>query len=132
MVQHRKFMDLALDEEGVHTPDGTLPLASITRADVVRHRSRGDGETTSSSSPAGVVGGALIGGAIAGPLGMLGGGLLGSSIKHESYSEGIPRTVSASVIFESAELAYSIVVERDRVPEAEAFVAAVKAAAGLS
>jgi hypothetical protein len=38
---------------------------------------------------------------------------------------------SATVTFESADLAYTTTVGRDRVEEAEAFVAAVKAEAGL-
>lgn len=131
MVQHRKFMDLALDEEGLHTPDGVLKLHGITRADIIRNRSRDQGETESETSAPSVLGGALLGGAIAGPLGALGGGLLGSTVKHESGGDGVPRTVSASLIFESPDLAYSTTVPRDRVEEAEAFVAAVKGAAGL-
>jgi hypothetical protein len=104
----------------------------MTRAEVVRHRARDMGGSGSQYSPAGVVGGALLGGAIAGPIGLVGGGLLGSAIGRErSDSTGVPRTVSASVILESPELAYSMTVARDRVEEAEAFVAAVKAAAGL-
>lgn len=130
MVQHRKFMELALDDEGLHTPDGTLELPRITRAEVVRHRSRDLGGSGSESSPTGIVGGALLGGAIAGPVGLVGGGLLGSTIEREgSGSADVPRTVSASVIFESPDLAYSMTVTRDRVEEAEAFVAAVKGAA---
>ncbi|MDZ4179747.1 MAG: hypothetical protein U1E29_11050 [Coriobacteriia bacterium] len=132
MVQHRTFMDLALDDAGLHTPDGTLNLSSITRAEVIRHRSRQGGQTRTETSPGGVIGGALLGGAIAGPIGLVAGGLLGSNVKHESSaSEGIPRTTSASLIFESAELAYSMVVTRERLEEAESFVAAVKGAADL-
>jgi hypothetical protein len=132
MVQHRTFMDLALDDEGLHTPDGTLLLDAMTRAVVMRHFVRGVGESRSESSPASVVGGALLGGAIAGPAGLIGGALLGSAVKREaSGSDGVPRTVSASIILESPELAYSTTVGRERVEEAEAFVRAVKDAAGL-
>ena len=132
MVQHRRFMELALGEEGLHTPDGTLALSRMTRADVVRHRSRDAAAGDTRSSTAGVVGGALIGGAVAGPPGALGGGLLGSTVRKERPAEpGIPRTTSASLIFESPELAYSTTVPRERVEEAEAFVAAVREAAGL-
>jgi hypothetical protein len=132
MVQHRTFMDLALDDDGLHTPDGTLQLDAMTRAVVVRHFIRDAGEGHSVASPAGVVGGALLGGAIAGPAGLIGGALLGSTVKREaSGADGIPRTVSASVILESPELAFSTTVGRDRVEEAEAFVRAVKDAAGL-
>ncbi|MDO9107710.1 MAG: hypothetical protein Q7U89_01790 [Coriobacteriia bacterium] len=129
MVQHRKFMDLALDEEGLHTPDGVLGLQAITRVEVIRNRSRDHGGTGFETSGAGVLGGALLGGAIAGPLGAIGGGLFGSSVKRESGDDSIPRTVSATLIFESPDLAYSTTVPRDRVEEAEAFVAAVKGAA---
>jgi len=126
MVQHRKFMDLALDEEGLHTPDGVLMLNGITRADIIRNRTRdysGSGYDTS--------GAGILGGAIAGPLGAIGGGLYGSTAKRESRNGGIMRTTSATLIFESPDLAYSTKVSRDRVEEAQAFVAAVKGAAGL-
>jgi len=131
MVQHRKFMDLALDEEGLHTPDGVLALKGITRADIIRNRSRDNGGSGYDSSGAGVIGGALLGGAIAGPLGAIGGGLLGSTYERDSRNDGFPRTISATLIFESPDLAYSTRVPRDRVEEAQAFVAAVKGAAGL-
>jgi hypothetical protein len=39
--------------------------------------------------------------------------------------------VSATVTFESADLAYTTTIGRDRVEEAAAFVEAVKGAAGL-
>ncbi|MDA3937359.1 MAG: hypothetical protein PF636_11010 [Actinomycetota bacterium] len=131
MVQHRKFMSLALDEEGLHTPDGVLTLNRVTRADIIRNRSRDYGERGSETPGAGILGGALLGGAIAGPLGAVGGGLLGSSVKRERSGGGIPRTTSATLIFESPDLAHSTTVSRDRVEEAQAFVVAVKAAAGL-
>lgn len=132
MVQHRTLDDLTLDDDGLHTPDGTFDLRSLTRADAVRHRAvPADGES-SEYSAADTLGGALLGGAIAGPLGAVAGGVLGSRSRHaSSYSEGVPRTVSVSLMFESPELAYVKRVGRDRVEEAEAFVAAVRAAAGL-
>ena len=130
MVQHRKFLDLALDDEGVHTPDGLLPLATITKAEAVRHRSRGG--AAPDDSYGGTVGGALLGGAVGGPLGFVGGGLLGRAIARDNADDtGIPRTTSATVMFESPELVHSLMVSKDRVEEAEAFVAAVKKAAGL-
>lgn len=125
-------MDLVLDDEGLHTPDGVFELPLMTKADVARHRRRDSGESVYGASPAGVVGGALLGGALGGPVGFIGGGLLGSAIDRErSEPTGIPRTVSATVTFESPDLAYVARVPRDRVEEAEAFVAAVKGAAGL-
>lgn len=136
MTQHRTFMDLTLDDEGLHTPDGVLSVGSITKAEAVRHRSRPSSAGTpdhSGYSPAGAAGGAVIGGALGGPVGFFAGALLGSRIEHDedSGSQGIPRTVSASLIFESPDLAYSTLVSKERVEEAEAFVVAVKVAAGL-
>jgi hypothetical protein len=133
VVQHRRFMDLALDDDGLHTPDGTLPLGSLAKAEVVRHRSREATRDDSYGSSAGAVGGALLGGALAGPVGFIGGGLLGSAAgRGHSDDAGVPRTVSATLTFESPELAYTTTVSKDRVAEAEAFVAAVKGAAGLT
>lgn len=126
MVQHRKFLDMTLDDAGLHTPDGTLSLSSITRAEIVRNYSRDSGGTESGPSAAGVAGGALIGGVLAGPVGLLGGGLLGSTIKRDRRVEGVPRSTSATLIFESPTLAYTVTVSRDRLVEAEGFVAAVK------
>ena len=132
MVQHRKFMDLTLDDQGLHTPDGVFRLTDMTKAQVLRHRQRDAGGYDSGPSIEGAVGGALVGGAIAGPLGFIGGGLLGSRAYGEHPDPtGVPRTVSASLMFESPDLAYVLRVGRDQVEEAEAFVAAVKAAAGL-
>jgi len=132
MVQHRRFMDLALDDEGLHTPDGTFPLADMTKAELKRLRRRAANDGAYDPSVEGTVGGALLGGAIAGPLGFIGGGLLGSRIPADrSDSTGVPRTVSATMSFESPDLAYVTRVERDRIDEAEAFVAAVRSAAGL-
>lgn len=128
MVQHRKFGDLALDDGGLHTPDGTLTLARISRAEVIRNRSR-EGASGRDSGP-GAVGGALVGGALAGPGGFLAGGLVGAAGEGEGGAN-VPRTVSATVVFESPELAYTTTVGRDHVAEAEESVAAVKREAGL-
>jgi hypothetical protein len=131
MVQHRKFMDLALDEQGLHTPDGLLALDRITKVDVILNFSRDHRERGSENSGAGILGGALLGGAIAGSFGAIGGGLLGSAASYENGDEDYPRATSAVLIFESPDLAYSTRVSRDRVDEAQAFVAAVQNAAGL-
>jgi hypothetical protein len=135
MPQHRTFMDLTLDDDGLHTPDGLMALGSITRAEAVRHRSRpaASGAGYDGYSPAGAAGGAVIGGALGGPVGFVAGALIGSRLSSDDDpgDRGVPRTVSASLIFESPESAYSTIVPKDRVEEAEAFVSAVKAAAGL-
>lgn len=134
MVQRRKFMDLVLDEEGVHTPDGMLTLNKITRADIIRNRSLeyggGGYHASGTGTGTGILSGTVIGGAIAGPLGAIGGGLFGSAVEQESGNSGIMRTTSATLIFESPDLAYSTKVSRDQVEEAQAFMDAVKDAAG--
>lgn len=130
MVQRRKFMDLVLNEEGLHTPDGLLTLNKITRADIIRNRSLEYGGGGYHASGSGILSGTVIGGAIAGPLGAIGGGLFGSAVEQESGNNGIMRTTSATLIFESPDLAYSTKVSRDQVEEAQAFVDAVKDAAG--
>lgn len=130
IVQHRKFMGLVLDEEGLHTPDGVLPLKGITRADIIRNRSPeydGSGYHTSGEK---ILAGTLIGGAIAGTLGAIGGGLYGSTPERESGNNYIMRTTSATLIFESPDLAYTTKVSRDQVEEAQGFMDAVKGAAG--
>ncbi len=119
VVQRRKFMNLVLDEEGLHTPDGVLTLNDITRADMIRNRSLEHGGSGYRASGEGVLSGTLIGGAVAGPLGAIGGGFLGSTVEQESGNNGIMRTTSATLIFESPSLAYSTKVSRDRVEEAQ-------------
>lgn len=129
-VQHRKFMGLVLDEEGLHTPDGMLTLKGITRADIIRNRSPEYGGSRYHTSGKKILAGTLIGGAIAGKLGAIGGGLYGSTPERENGNDVFMRTTSATLIFESPVLAYSIKVSRDQVDEAQAFVDAVKGAAG--
>lgn len=132
MVQHRRFMELALDDEGLHTPDGTFRLSDMTKVEVKRIRRSESRDGGYAPSVEGAAGGALLGGALAGPLGFIGGGLLGSRIHGDrSDATGVPRTVSATIILESPDLAYIARVDRDRVEEAEAFIGAVRAAAGL-
>lgn len=119
---------MSLDEQGLHTPDGTMPLSSITKAEVVRDFSRPAGRHEQRTSPAGVAGGAVVGGVLAGPVGILGGALLGSTIKRERHTEeAVPRSTSATLVFESPELAYTVTVSRDHLVEAEGFVGAVRA-----
>jgi len=129
MVQHRKFLNMALDDEGLHTPDGTLSLSTITKAELVRNFSHSGGSAESGISGADVAGGALVGGLLAGPVGVLGGALLGTAIGSDGPVEGAHRSTSATLIFESPVLAYTVTVSRDRLVEAEGFVVAVKQAA---
>jgi hypothetical protein len=137
VTEKRTFLDLKLDDDVLHTPSGTIDLRHLTSAEVVRHR-RHDAEEPGSGygygggygSHAGGIGGAVIGGALAGPAGFLGGALLGSALDAErDASDGVARTVSATMTFESPELTYTADVDRVEAVDAETFVAAVKRAA---
>lgn len=57
-------------------------------------------------------------------------GLYGSTPERDSGNNAIMRTTSVTLIFESPVLAYATKVSRDQVEEAQAFVDAVKGAAG--
>ena len=130
MIQHRTFLDVTLDDDGLHTPDGVIALADITRGEVVRHRSRDAGSPHDSYN--GEVTGAIVGGTLGGPVGFLTGAVLGGAIARDDADyASVPRTVSATMSFESPALAYSRTVGKDQAVDAEAFVAAVKKAAGL-
>lgn len=131
MTQHHEFLDLVLDDEGLHTPDGVIALADLTAAEVVRHRSR-DGGTPRDSYNAEVAG-AVLGGAAYGVAGVIGGALLGNALARDNAAgTGVPRTVSATMTFVSPGRTYSRTVDRIHASDAEAFVAAVKQAAGLT
>ena len=131
MVQRREFLDLVLDDEGLRTPDGVLALADLTRAEVVRHRSRDAGTPRNSYSAEAA--GAIVGGSLYGPVGFVGGALLGGAIaRDDAAGTGVPRTVSATLSFESPALSYSRTVGKDQAADAEAFVSAVKRATGLT
>ena len=55
MVQHRKFMDLVLDEQGLHTPDGVLALDRITKVDIILNFPGSNRERGSKSPGAGIL-----------------------------------------------------------------------------
>jgi len=136
MVPHREFLNLVLDDEGLHTPEGTLALSRISKAELIRQSvDDSEAEQSSPSSPsyAGAVGGALVGGAVAGAAGAVGGALLGSTLDRNDAGaeEEVHRTVAATIKFASPELAYTTTVRVSRVQEAQEFVEAVQQAAGL-
>jgi uncharacterized protein YcfJ len=136
MVPHREFLNLVLDDEGLHTPEGTLVLARITKAELIRETvDDSEAEPSSPDSPSygGVVGGALVGGAVAGAAGAVGGALVGSALDRDDADgeEDVHRTVAATIQFASPELAYTTTVRVSRVQEAQEFVEAVQQAAGL-
>jgi hypothetical protein len=132
-MKHKTFKELELDSEGLSTPSGVMALGDLSSADF--HRNTVAEPSTPGSrtaSPAGVVGGAVIGGVVAGPVGAVAGGLVGSAIKTDSPGEpGYNMTTSATMSFKTAALEYTTEVPVFDVEDAEEFVAEVRSAAGL-
>ena len=130
MDEVRRFADLVLDKDALHTPVGTMLLPDITRAEFNREVvSDGQGPSTQEVSAPAVAGGVIIGGALLGPAGAVGGGLLGSTVKEDVPGEAKWRTKSVTLTFETNELAYSMDISRDREAEANRFAQAVRKAA---
>jgi len=130
-MHRREYLEYAIDEEGLHTPDGLIDPSTIHVARIDRVRVSEHHEESSSTSPVAVVGGAVAGGLIAGPVGALGGALLGSYSKDSDPEVDIPRTVSATMVLEGDSLSRTIDVPIRDTGTAEEFVAAVRKAAGL-
>jgi hypothetical protein len=127
-MKHREFKGLRLDDEGLHTPVGLMPVSDISTADFVRNTAAVAGtQGLPTTSTAGVVGGAVIGGVVAGPVGAVAGGLAGSTIKTDSPGEpAYERTVSATITFSDGDLVYTTEVPVFDVEDAENFVSEVR------
>jgi hypothetical protein len=132
-MKHKEFKELQLDNNGLQTPAGFMPLGDLVTADFVRNTTAEAGTPGArTTSAAGVAGGAVIGGVVAGPVGAVAGGLAGSTIKTDTPSKpGYERTVSATITFRSGDLEYTTDVPVFDVEDAEKFVAEVRGAAGL-
>ena len=110
-----EFMGLTLDGEALHTPEGSMSLSEITRAEFVRDVVR-DGEhpgTQQTSAPA-VAGGAVVGGALLGGVGAVAGGLLGSTVKEDVPGRPRLKTQSVKLVFETGAAEYSLDIPRDK------------------
>ena len=124
-----RFGELALDENGLHTPSGTMLLSEITRAELAREVvSDGQGPSTQAPSAPAVVGGAVLGGALLGTAGAVAGGLLGSTVKEDVPGPTKWRTNSVKIVFETENLLYSADIARDQEMNANHFVQAVRKA----
>jgi len=130
-VSHAKrFADLLLDEEALHTPVGIMPLSEITRAEFVREVDHvGSGSSTRETSAPAVVGGAAVGGAMFGAVGAVAGGLLGSTVKEEVAGTPSIHTKSVKVYFETSQLSYVLDIPYENEMEASRFAQAVHKAA---
>ena len=124
-----RFANLVLDETGLHTPNGTMPLSEITRAEFAREVvSDGPGESTQQTSAPAVVGGAVVGGVLLGGAGAVAGGLLGSTVKEDVPAAPKWRTNSVKIIFETEDLVYAMDIPREQETEANHFAQAVRKA----
>jgi hypothetical protein len=117
------FMGLILDGEALQTPNGSMPLGEITRAEFVRSVVP-DGFGPEETSEAAVVGGAVVGAALFGGIGAVAGGLAGSTVKEEGPEH--LRTESVQLIFETGSLEYRLDIPRDQEYAAVDFVDSVK------
>ncbi len=124
-----KFAQLVLDENALHTPEGTMPLGEITRAEFMRDVVReGPGPSTQETSAGAVVGGAVVGGAIFGAAGAVAGGLLGSTVKDDVPAAPSFHTNSVTIVFETDDFAYSMDIAREQEMDANHFVQTVRKA----
>lgn len=120
-----EFRDLVLDEEGLHTPVGLMPLAEIKRAEFLRDIVS-DGYGPEQTSAPAVVGGAVAGGVMFGAAGAVAGGLLGSTVKEEGPER--LKTQSVQLIFETDALSYREDIAREDEGGAITFADTVKSA----
>jgi hypothetical protein len=131
VAKRLEFMGLVMDGEALHTPEGSWPLADVTRAEFVRE-TEVDGhkpDTEETSMPA-VAGGAAAGGALFGAAGAVVGGVLGSGVKEEEPGRPNVRTVSAKLVFETeGGEGYSRDIPREQEVDAISFAKKVDKAA---
>jgi hypothetical protein len=124
-VEHAEFEGLVLDADGLLTPSGLMPLAEITRAEFLRTLVS-DGYGPEETSDAAVVGGAVVGAAVFGVAGAVVGGLAGSTVKEEGQEK--LKTASVQLIFETADLNFTMDISRDQEGAAYKFSESVKKA----
>lgn len=126
------FQQLKLDDVGLHTPSGLMPLDRIAQATFVRNTEAEGAEAPTDSNAPGIVGGAIVGGVIAGAAGAVVGGVVGSHVTTETGgSAAYALTTSADISFAADDVAYSTRVDVFDVEAAEEFVQEVRRAAGL-
>jgi hypothetical protein len=122
------FMDLKLDSSGLHTPEGTLALSDLNRAEFFRDLDKEDAQSYGGGpSTAGVVGGAVAGGLVAGVPGAIGGALLGGAVTDEEPHRTY-RGSTVQLIFATPAQTYRRGVAREDEHAAYEFVQQVKKA----
>ncbi len=130
MGKSEEFMGLVLDDSVLRTPEGDLPLGDITRSEFVRETVVDGHEpgTEETSMPA-VAGGAAAGGVLFGAAGAVAGGLLGSTVKDEVPGGPHVRTLSATLVVETAADEFSLAIPREQEVAAISFAHKIDKAA---
>ena len=59
MGQNARFLDLSLDSAGLHTPEGTMPLSELTRAEFLRDLDKEDAQSYGGGPSTGAVFGTI-------------------------------------------------------------------------
>ncbi len=122
------FMDLTLDAAGVHTPEGTMPLNDLVKAEFIRDLDKEDAQSYGGGPSTGaVVGGAVVGGVVAGVPGAIGGALLGGALTDEEPHR-VNRGSTVQIVFATKSATYRRNVEREDEHAAYEFVQRVKKA----
>jgi hypothetical protein len=123
--QTGEFMGLVLDAEALHTPEGSMPIGDITRAEFLR-TIESDGPGPEETSVPAVVGGAVVGGAVLGVPGAVLGGLAGSTYKEDGPEK--LKTTAVQLIFSTDSLNFAMDIPRDEEGNAITFAETVKRA----
>lgn len=128
MTDRAQFQDLVLDSEGLHTPEGLMPLGQLTKASFLRDLDKQDAETSGGgTNVAAVAGGAVVGGVLLGVPGAVGGAVIGAEVGQEPAVQR-PRSSTVELVFETNGTAYRRDVAREDEHEAYSFVQDVKKA----
>lgn len=118
-----EFMDLVLDDQDLHTPEGAMAISDLTCADFVRDIVRGDaGPDGRETSPAAALGGAAVGGALFGAVGAVGGAIAGSTYKEDVSGTREVESNTVRLVFETATNSYTMDVPRDAEEDAHDFI----------
>jgi outer membrane lipoprotein SlyB len=128
MSQNARFLDLSLDEAGLHTPDRTMPVADLVKAAFIRDLDKEDAQSYGGGPSAGaVVGGAVAGGIVAGVPGAIGGALIGGAVSDEEPHRTY-RGSTVQIVFATKSTTYRRPIEREDEHAAYEFVEHVKRA----
>lgn len=123
MSGRAEFMNLVLDDQVLHTPEGAMEISDLTCADFVRDVVRGDaGPDGQETSPGAVLGGAAVGGELFGAVGAVGGAIAGSTYKEDVPATREVKSNTVQLVFKTATNSYTMYVPHDAEEDAYDFV----------